>query len=70
MKKKELDNMLDKIAAGIRSEQVDDGAVNEATGRVGRGWRAKMRAGCARTACKMQALRPSIASKGARIFNR
>src|SRR5437764_6882419 len=34
MKKKELDNMLDKIAAGIRSEQVDDGAVNEATGRV------------------------------------
>src|SRR5438105_6680244 len=34
MKKKELDNMLDKIAAGIRSEQVDDGAVNDATGRV------------------------------------
>src|SRR5437588_10143920 len=34
MKKKELDNMLDNIAAGIRSEQVDDGAVNEATGRV------------------------------------
>ena len=34
MKKKELDNMLDKIAAGIRSEQVDDGAVDEATGRV------------------------------------
>ena len=34
MKKKELDNMLDKIAAGIRSEQVDDKAVNEATGRV------------------------------------
>ena len=34
MKKKELDNMLDEIAAGIRSEQVDDGAVNEATGRV------------------------------------
>ena len=34
MKKKELDNMLDKIAAGIRSEQVDDKALNEATGRV------------------------------------
>ena len=34
MKKKELDNMLDKIAAGIRSEQVDDAAANEATGRV------------------------------------
>ena len=34
MKKKELDNMLDKIAAGIRSEQIDDAAANEATGRV------------------------------------
>src|SRR5881275_871069 len=34
MKKKELENMLDKIADGIRSEQVDDGAVSEATGRV------------------------------------
>ena len=34
MKKKELENILDKIAAGIRSEQVDDGAVSEATGRV------------------------------------
>jgi len=34
MKKKELENILDKIAAGIRSEQVDDGAVNDASGRV------------------------------------
>ncbi|MFN2576985.1 MAG: FecR domain-containing protein [Pyrinomonadaceae bacterium] len=34
MKKKELDNMLDRIVAGIRSEQIDDGAVNHAGGRV------------------------------------
>ncbi|HEX3086925.1 MAG TPA: FecR domain-containing protein [Pyrinomonadaceae bacterium] len=34
MKKRELDNMLDEIAGGIRSEQIDDGAVNEAGDRV------------------------------------
>src|SRR6266487_1629930 len=34
MKKKELDNTLDKIAAGIRAEQIDDGVVNDASGRV------------------------------------
>ncbi len=34
MKKRELDNMLDGITAGIRSEQIDDAAVNEAGNRV------------------------------------
>jgi hypothetical protein len=34
MKKRELDNMLDEITAGIRSEQIDDGAANEASNRV------------------------------------
>lgn len=34
MKKRELDNMLDEITAGIRSEQIDDTAANEASGRV------------------------------------
>jgi hypothetical protein len=34
MKKKELENMLDQIAAGIRSEQIDDGRVDEVAGRV------------------------------------
>jgi hypothetical protein len=34
MKKRELDNMLDEITAGIRSEQVDDTAANQASGRV------------------------------------
>src|SRR5215831_5217753 len=34
MKKKELDNMLDQVAAGIRSEQTDDHRVEEAAGRV------------------------------------
>src|SRR5215831_16194599 len=34
MKKKELDNMLDQITAGIRSEQADDLRVDEAAGHV------------------------------------
>jgi hypothetical protein len=34
MKKKELDNMLDQIAAGIRSEQADDLRLDAAAGRV------------------------------------
>jgi len=34
MKKRELNEMLDEITAGIQSEQVDDGAVNDASGRV------------------------------------
>jgi hypothetical protein len=34
MKNKELENILDKVTAGIRNEQVDDGVVNDAAGRV------------------------------------
>src|SRR5260370_368036 len=34
MKNKEVENILDKVAAGIRSEQVDTSAANEATERV------------------------------------
>src|SRR5262252_5668456 len=34
MKKKELDNLLDQITAGIRSEQADDLRVDEAAGHV------------------------------------
>jgi FecR-like protein len=34
MKNKELDNMLDQVTAGIRSEQVDDRVVSEASERV------------------------------------
>ena len=34
MKKKELDNMLDQITAGIRSEQPDDLRMDEAAGRT------------------------------------
>ena len=34
MKKKELENILDQVAAGIRSEQVEDGAVNDAASRA------------------------------------
>ena len=34
MKKKELNHILDQVAAGIRSEEVDSAAVNEAKGRV------------------------------------
>lgn len=34
MKNKELDNILDQVTAGIRSEQIDDGAVSEASERV------------------------------------
>src|SRR5436190_4689654 len=34
MKKRELDNMLDEITAGIRSEQIDEAAANEAGDRV------------------------------------
>src|SRR5438045_3406188 len=34
MKKRELDNMLDQITTGIRSEQIDDAAANEASDRV------------------------------------
>ncbi|HVS81376.1 MAG TPA: FecR domain-containing protein [Pyrinomonadaceae bacterium] len=34
MKNKELDNILDKVAAGIRNEQVDAAVANDATERV------------------------------------
>jgi hypothetical protein len=34
MKKRELDNMLDKVTDGIRSEQIDDDAANQASNRV------------------------------------
>jgi len=34
MKKRELDNLLDEITAGIRSEQIDDAAINDASDRV------------------------------------
>jgi hypothetical protein len=34
MKNKELNQILDQVAAGIRSEEVDSAAVNEAKGRV------------------------------------
>jgi hypothetical protein len=34
MKKRELDNILDEITAGIRAGQVDDGTANEASDRV------------------------------------
>src|SRR5438046_605206 len=34
MKKRELNEMLDEITAGIQSEQIDDAAVNEAGDRV------------------------------------
>ncbi len=45
MKNKELDNILDQVTAGIRSEQVDDGTVSEASRRV---W-ARMEQGAAST---------------------
>jgi len=34
MKNKEIENILDQVTAGIRSEEVDSTVVNEATGRV------------------------------------
>src|SRR5881394_2198833 len=34
MKKRELDNLLDEITGGIRSEQIDDAAMQEASARV------------------------------------
>ena len=34
MKNKELNQILDQVAAGIRSEEVDAAAVNGAKGRV------------------------------------
>ncbi|MGZ8844057.1 MAG: zf-HC2 domain-containing protein, partial [Pyrinomonadaceae bacterium] len=34
MKNKELDNILDQVTAGIRSEQIDDGTVSEASEHV------------------------------------
>jgi len=34
MKNKELNNILDQVAAGIRTEQVDSAAANDAAGRV------------------------------------
>src|ERR1051326_2185899 len=34
MKKRKLDNLLEDITAGIRSEQIDESTVNEATDRV------------------------------------
>ena len=34
MKNKELDNILDQVTAGIRSEQIDDATVNDATESV------------------------------------
>ncbi|HYX29289.1 MAG TPA: zf-HC2 domain-containing protein, partial [Pyrinomonadaceae bacterium] len=34
MKKRELDNILDEVTAGIRSEQIDNAAMNDARDRV------------------------------------
>src|SRR5262245_37212749 len=34
MKKRELDNLLDEVTAGIRSEQIDNAAVKGASDRV------------------------------------
>src|SRR5207248_697059 len=34
MKNKEIENILDQVTAGIRSEELDSTVVNEATGRV------------------------------------
>ena len=34
MKKRELDNLLDEVTAGIRSEQIDDAAIKGASDRV------------------------------------
>jgi hypothetical protein len=45
MKKKELDNILDQVTAGIRSERVDDNLVSEASERVWAGLSEGLEAG-------------------------
>ena len=60
MKKRELDNMLDQVTAGIRGEQIEDAQVSDAANRT---W-AQM---SANDAIGMNAKPDAVASSAAAI---